>query len=57
MKNGLVAGITFGIGIGLGIMAVKEAKATYDRYTRKQNIKSLWSNMKKVLNVDLNEVS
>ena len=57
MKNGLVAGITFGIGVCLGIMAVKEAKAAYGRYTRKQNIKSLWSNMKKVLNVAPNEVS
>ena len=57
MKNGLVAGITFGIGVGLGIMAVKEAKAAYDRYNRKHNIKSLWLNMKKVLNVDPNEVS
>ena len=57
MKNGLVAGITFGIGVGLGIMAVKEAKAAYDRYNRKQNIKNLLANMREALNLDPSEVS
>ena len=50
MNSGLFAGIKFGIGAGIGIMVVKEAKDAYDRYMLKRDIKDLWSDMKKAWN-------
>ena len=47
MNNGLVTGLRFGIGVGIGIMVVKEAKCAYDRYMLKRKIMDLWSEIKK----------
>ena len=46
MNNGLLAGIKFGIGVGIGIMAVKETRDAYARYMLKRNLKNLWSYIK-----------
>ena len=46
----IVVGIRFGIGIGIGIMAVKETKDAYDRYMLKRNIKGLWPDLVKAWN-------
>ena len=53
---GLVSGIKFGIGVGIGIIATKEAKAAYDKYRLKQNIKNLWSNFKMAWNEATEEI-
>ena len=50
MNNGFFTGIKYGIGIGIGIMVIKEAKKAYDRYMLKRSIKGFWSGIKKAWN-------
>ena len=44
-----MAGILLGIGVGIGIMAVKKVKAACDRYMLR-NTKGMWSGIKDVWN-------
>ena len=57
MLNGFVAGVRFGIGVGIGIMAVKEARDAYNRYMIKQKIKDLWSDIEKLWNETTEETN
>ena len=47
---GFLAGIKLGIGIGIGIMGVQEAKDAYEKYMLEQKIKVLWSDIKEAWN-------
>ena len=47
MLKGLMLGVKLGVGIAVGMMAVKEAKGAYDRYVFKRKIEGLWSDIKK----------
>ena len=57
MNNEFVAGIILGIGIGIGVMAVIEAKKAYDRHIRKQKIQGVWSEAKKAWNEATGEMN
>jgi len=48
--NGFLAGIKFGIGVGIGIMTVSEVKNAIDRHMLKRKVKGLWSDIKKAWN-------
>ena len=50
MKSVILAGLKLGIGISIGMMAVKEARGAYDRYVFKRKIEGLWSDIKKTWN-------
>jgi len=52
----MFAGIKLGIGIGIGLMAVKEAKKAYDKYMVEQKIKGVYTNIKKAWNDARNEL-
>ena len=56
MNNRLVTGIILGVGVGIGILAVEEAKKAYDKFMLKQKIKGLWSDINKVWNKDTKEM-
>ena len=46
----MIKGLLTGIGIGIGIMAVKEAKKAYDKNMFERKIKDFWANIKKAFN-------
>ena len=48
----MIKGLLTGIGIGIGIMAVQEAKKAYGKHMFKQKIKNLWSEVKETFNED-----
>jgi len=46
----MIKGLLTGIGIGVGIMAVKEAKKAYDKHMLERKFKCFWSDIKKAFN-------
>ena len=53
----MIKGFVTGIGIGIGIMAVKEARKAYDRQMFEQRIKGFWANIKKAFNETAEETN
>ena len=46
----MIKGLMAGIGIGIGIMAVKEAKKAYDKHMLERKFKCFWSKIKEAFN-------